>query len=77
MSVETARCTVLNIHCRSTRSHKGRRAGTSWGEVVGLDIVADEEVEEELAQTEEDREVKNLLRSNKQKVDRLQKGTVH
>ena len=34
-------------------------------------------MEEELAQTEEDREVENLLRSNCQKHDRLQKGTVY
>ena len=37
----------------------------------------DEDVEEELAQMEEDREVENLLRSNRQKHDRLQKGTAY
>ena len=40
-----------------------------------VDIVEDEDVEEELAATEEDREVENLLRSNRVKHDRLQKGT--
>ena len=34
-------------------------------------------MEEELAQMEEDREVENLLRSNRQKHDRLQKGTAY
>ena len=44
---------------------------------MGIDIVEDEDVEEELAATEEDREVENLLWSNCQKHDRLQKGTVY
>ena len=35
----------------------------------------DEDVEEEIAQTEEDREVENMLKTNRQKHDRLQKGT--
>ena len=35
----------------------------------------DDEVEKEVAQTEEDREVENVLRTNRQKHDRLQKGT--
>ena len=34
-------------------------------------------MEEELAATEEDREVENLLRNNCQKHDRLQKGTAY
>ena len=37
----------------------------------------DEDIEEELAQTEEDQEVENLLRSNRQKHDRLQKDTAY
>ena len=41
---------------------------------MGIDIVEDEDVEEELAAMEEDREVENLLWSNCQKHDRLQKG---
>ena len=44
---------------------------------MGIDIVEDEDVEEELAATEEDREVENLLWSNRQKHDRLQKGTAY
>ena len=34
-------------------------------------------MEEELEKTEEDREVENLLRSNREKHNKLQKGTVH
>ena len=45
--------------------------------IAGIDIVDDEDMEEELAQTEEDREVENLLKSNRQKHDRLQKGTAY
>ena len=34
-------------------------------------------MEEELTATEKDREVENLLRSNRAKHDRLQKGTAY
>ena len=44
--------------------------------MVGIDIVSDEEVEEEVAQTEEDREVENYLKSKREKHNLLQKGKV-
>ena len=45
--------------------------------MVGLDIVSDEEVEEEVAQTEADQEVENYLKSKREKHNQLQKGKLH
>ena len=48
----------------------------SWGEIgedVGLEVVADEEVE----QNDEDREVENILKKGKGTKRKLATGTVH
>ena len=48
----------------------------SWGEIgedVGLEVVADEEVE----QNDEDREVENILKKGKETKRKLATGTVH
>ena len=47
-----------------------------WGEIgddVGLEVVADEEVE----QNDEDREVENILKKGKETKRKLAIGTVH
>ena len=48
----------------------------SWGEIwddIGLEVVADEEVEQE----EEDREVENILKKGKEMKRKLATGTVY
>ena len=48
----------------------------SWGEIgdnVGLEVLADEEVEQE----EEDREVENILKKGKETKRKLATSTVH
>ena len=48
----------------------------SWGEIeddIGLEVVADEEVEHE----KEDREVENILEKGKETKSKLATGTVH
>ena len=50
----------------------------SWyelGKVAGVEVVEDADVEEELM-TEEDREVEKVMTTNRQKHDKLLKGTV-
>ena len=60
--------------------NKEPQGSSSWydlGQIAGIDIVEDEEVEEEVTQTEEDREVENIIKTNREKHNKLQKGTVH
>ena len=60
--------------------NKEPQGSSSWydlGQIAGIDIVEDEEVDEEVAQTEEDREVENIIKTNREKHNKLQKGTVH
>ena len=48
----------------------------SWGEIganIGLEVMADEEVEQE----EKDREVENILKKGKETKRKLATGTVH
>ena len=45
------------------------------GQEIGLDIVDDDEVEEEISMTEDDKEVNNIFLSNKAKHEKLLKGT--
>ena len=61
---------ILQFEAREEEMNK------SWGEIgddVGLEIVADEEVE----QNDEDREVENILKKGKETKRKLATSTVH
>ena len=55
----------------------------SWfelGQEVGLEVVSEDEVadeEEELRQTEEDKEVEVIIKSNREKHDKFKCGKIH
>ena len=56
---------------------------TSWfelGQEVGLGIVSEDEVvdeEEAIRQTEEDKEVEVILKTNREKHDKFKHGKIH